>query len=117
MKLHYIVTLMILLTVSPLSFAENNSGKANISYYKIDVSRIVIYALAPTKFLDNAECNGTTEANAVAISTERENFSDLYASVMLAHAHNKQIAFWLDGACTPAIVGGPFPSATMVYVH
>ncbi|GLX83942.1 hypothetical protein tloyanaT_01940 [Thalassotalea loyana] len=103
--------------MSHASFAQNNSGQANINYYKIDESRIVVYALSPTKFIDNAQCNGTGESTAVAVSTSRDNFNELYASIMLAHAHNKKIAFWLDGACTPAMVGGPFPSASMVYVH
>lgn len=115
----YIKLILATLTLlfSQHSFGQNNSGKSSISYYKIDASRIVVYALSPTKFIDNAECNGSNEANAVAISTARDNFSDLYASVMLAHAHNKKIAFWLDGACTPAMAGGPFPTASMVYVH
>jgi len=103
--------------VSIPTIAQNNSGKSNINYYKIDSGRIVVYALSPVKFLDNANCNGSNEANAVAISTERENFAELYASIMLAHANNKKIAFWLDGACTPAMAGGPFPTASMVYVH
>ncbi|WP_448547578.1 hypothetical protein [Thalassotalea fusca] len=119
MKLNNFLNFLIVLftLVAFPAIAQNNSGKSNVSYYKIDASRIVVYSLTPTKFLDNANCNGTNEANAVAVSTERENFAELYASIMLAHANNKKIAFWLDGACTPSMAGGPFPTASMVYVH
>ncbi|MEH6597310.1 MAG: hypothetical protein V7736_17385 [Colwellia polaris] len=97
--------------------AGNNSGKQDIYYYKIDSQRIVIYVPSGIKFIDNANCNGTNEAIAVSISAVRDNFAELYASIMLAHANNRKIAFWLDGTCTPAMAGGPFPTASMVYVY
>jgi hypothetical protein len=111
-----VATLFAMALIQPC-LAQNNSGKSNINYYKIDASRIVVYADITTKFIDGENCNGSSEAAAVAISTERENFTELYASIMLAHANSKKIAFWLDGACTPSMAGGPFPTASMVYVH
>ncbi len=105
------------LSVIGVCYAGNNSGKQNIYFYKIDSQRIVISAPTGIKFIDNANCNGTTESTAVAISAVRDNFAELYASVMLAHANNRQIAFWLDGACTPPMAGGPYPTASMVYVY
>tara|TARA_R110001583_G_scaffold124933_1_gene276398 strand:+ start:328 stop:690 length:363 start_codon:yes stop_codon:yes gene_type:complete len=112
-----ITALMISLGFVGMSYAGNNSGKQDIYYYKIDAGRIVIYAPSGIKFIDNANCNGTNESAAVAISAVRDDFAELYASVMLAHANNRKIAFWLDGACTPAMAGGPFPTASMVYVY
>jgi len=104
------------LTLSNVCYA-GNSGNEYISYYKIDNNRIVVYAQSAT-FTDSASCkDGTATSSGVAISTERENFKELYASVMLAHANDRKIGFWLDGGCSPASSGGPFPTASMVYVY
>jgi hypothetical protein len=112
-----ILMTLVTLALSTTAFAGNNSGRQYISYYKIDQDRIVVFA-KQSKFNDNAACkDGNATSIAVAISTKRENFKELYASVMLAHANDRQIAFWLDGACTPATAGGPFPTASMVYVY
>lgn len=119
-KFKLFITVILTLIISLPSFAQgNNSGQREIKQYKIDDSRIVIYTKFTTKFVDKADCKGNNElsTDAVAISTERDNFAELYASVMLAHAHNKQIGFWLDGFCTPSEAGGPFPTAKMVYVY
>ena len=116
-KCKSLVAILFVMAFIQPCLTQNNSGKSNINYYKIDASRIVVYADITTKFIDNENCSGSNEATAVAISTERENFTELYASIMLAHANNKKIAFWLDGACTPSMAGGPFPTASMVYVH
>lgn len=116
-KSKLLVAILLVLVSAHPCFAQNNSGTANINYYKIDASRIVVYALSPDEFVDGAACGGESASSAVAISSERDNFTELYASIMLAHANNKKIAFWLDGACTPSMAGGPFPTANMVYVH
>ena len=112
-----IISLLVFWATTTLCYAGNNSGKQDIYFYKIDSQRIVISAPSGIKFIDHANCNGTNEASGVAISALRDNFAELYESVMLAHANNRKIAFWLDGACTPAMAGGPYPTANMVYVY
>lgn len=107
----------LLLGFSSLLFAGNNSGQQPINNFKVDKDRVVIYAQNGT-FQDDASCSGgTTVSTGVAISTSRDEFKELYAAVMLAHANNRNISFWLDGGCSPATAGGPYPTASMVYVH
>ena len=98
--------------------AGNNSGTRDISYYKIDKDRVVVYAYPGQAFVDNSLCkNGSSTAIAVSIESSRDEFNELYASIMLAHANNRKIAFWLDGGCSSESGGGPFPTASMVYVY
>jgi len=114
--LTFMLTIIPALTLSHVCYA-GNSGDEFISYYKIDHNRVVVYAQAAT-FTDTSSCkDGTATSSGVAISTERENFKELYASIMLAHANDRKIAFWLDGGCSAASSGGPFPTASMVYVY
>lgn len=108
-------TALFALSISVSANAGNSSGAQYISYFKIDATRIIVYAEAAT-FIDNAACNGSNETLAVAVSTTRENFKELYAAIMLAHANDRKVNFWLDGGCTSAAAGGPFPTAEMVYV-
>ena len=110
-------TALITLITSADAASAGSSGVHAIAYFKIDKSRLVVYANGTT-FTDSAACKDSTPTSeAVAIPTGHENFKELYAAVMLAHANNRNIQFWLDGGCSAADAGGPYPTASMVYVY
>ena len=108
---------LITLITSADAISAGNSGLHTIAYYKIDASQLIVYADGAT-FTDAAACkDGTTVSEAVTIPTGHVKFKELYAAVMLAHANNRNVQFWLDGGCSAAASGGPFPTASMVYVY
>lgn len=113
-----LVSISAVLALAPsITLAGNNSGARSISYFKVDKNRITIYAANGTTFVDDSACTGTNASEVVVVSTARDEFKELYAAVLVAHANNRQVAFWLDGACSPAAAGGPYPTVEMVYVY
>ena len=117
-KMRILYLLLILFFTSIVHANGNNTGPKLIRYYKIDKFRLVVYAANGETFRDLTMCkDGTDEAIAVSIEASREEFNELYASVMLAHANSREIAFWLDGGCSPPTGGGPYPTVSTVFVY
>ncbi|MEP0357612.1 hypothetical protein [Paraglaciecola sp.] len=113
-----ILSVVLLLGLSyQYAVAGNNSGEVVPRYYKLGGDYLTIYAGAGYEFIDNEACKGSTNStDAIVIETARDDFNELYASVMLGFANDLKLAFWLDGSCSPETQGGPYPIAISVYV-
>ena len=101
---------------STVDAAGNNTGSKSINYFKVDGTALTVYADNGQHFVDTAaQCNGSSDADAVVILTSRDEYKELYAAIMLAHANGKNVSFFTDGGCyNPG--GGNYPTAKMVYV-
>lgn len=97
--------------------AGNNSGPVSMSFFKVGATGVMVQTTNATPVTDSALCkNGSSTSITVALPSSDPNFKEFYAAVMLAHANNRQVAFWLDG-CDSTVPGGPHPKAVMVYVY
>jgi len=109
-KANWIKNFVILIClISGNAFAGFTGWGVNTNFFKVGSQGLVVY-LTPS-ISDEFGCSGNTTINNVIIELSHPEYSELYAAVMLAHANNKEIGFYVVGCSSSSL-----PIVDVVYV-
>ncbi|AJR05712.1 hypothetical protein C9J03_00975 [Photobacterium gaetbulicola] len=78
--------------------AGNFSGYQSIGELKVDQANLIrIKAESGSLWVDDGQCNGSSQASQVYLDLSNEAGKAMYSLVLSAKVANQPIAFWLDG--------------------